>query len=153
MTRDELIARCWEGRIVGDNAIQRTISRLRDIAAGFGEGCFRLETVSKVGYRLIAVSRFYMGDAAEGRRLLEPVVAEYGATEHAGHMARFVFGQHASAKGLLASVLCFQGFYDQDFTANHYTAKGIFLRFRFKFDQDTIKELAMPGRVTAPPVP
>ena len=47
----------------------------------------------------------------------------------------------------------FQGFYDQDFTANHYTAKGIFLRFRFKFDQDTIKELAMPGRVTAPPVP
>lgn len=55
VTRDELIARCWEGRVVGDNAIQRTISRLRDIAAGLGRGCFRLETVSKVGYRLIAV--------------------------------------------------------------------------------------------------
>ncbi|HSN18638.1 MAG TPA: hypothetical protein VLV87_10575, partial [Gammaproteobacteria bacterium] len=47
----------------------------------------------------------------------------------------------------------FQGFYDQDFTANHYTAKGVFLRFRFKFDQDTVKEMATAGRVTLPPTP
>lgn len=39
----------------------------------------------------------------------------------------------------------FTGFYDQDFTANHYTAKGLFIRFRFKFDQDTIKSLAEHG--------
>jgi len=39
----------------------------------------------------------------------------------------------------------FTGFYDQDFTATHYTAKGLFLRFRFKFDQDTIKALAEHG--------
>jgi uncharacterized repeat protein (TIGR01451 family) len=39
----------------------------------------------------------------------------------------------------------FTGFYDQDFTANHYTAKGLFVRFRFKFDQDTIKDLARHG--------
>jgi len=47
----------------------------------------------------------------------------------------------------------FTGFYDQDFSANHYTAKGMFLRFRFKFDQDTVKEMASAGRITLPPVP
>jgi hypothetical protein len=36
----------------------------------------------------------------------------------------------------------FKGYYDQDFTAAHYTAKGMFLRFRFKFDQDTVKATA-----------
>lgn len=36
----------------------------------------------------------------------------------------------------------FRGFYDSDFTAAHYTAKGVFVRFRLKFDQDTIKDMA-----------
>ena len=40
----------------------------------------------------------------------------------------------------------FSGFYDQDFTANHYTSKGVYLRFRFKFDQDTVKNMASAGR-------
>jgi hypothetical protein len=44
----------------------------------------------------------------------------------------------------------FSGFYDQDFTANHYTAKGVFIRFRFKFDQDTVKNMASAGRVAVP---
>ncbi len=57
VSRDELIARCWHGRIVGDNAIQRTISRLRDLAGGMGAGSFRLETVAKVGYRLVALEQ------------------------------------------------------------------------------------------------
>jgi len=47
----------------------------------------------------------------------------------------------------------FSGFYDPDFTANHYTAKGLFLRFRFKFDQDTIKDWATPGKVALPEAP
>ncbi|MEI9931938.1 MAG: winged helix-turn-helix domain-containing protein [Rhizomicrobium sp.] len=54
VSRNDLIALCWDGRVVGDNAIHRTISRLRDIAGGIGAECFRLETVAKVGYRLIA---------------------------------------------------------------------------------------------------
>ena len=29
LTRDELIDRCWDGRIVGDDAINRVMSRLR----------------------------------------------------------------------------------------------------------------------------
>jgi len=52
VSHDDLIARCWDGRIVGENAIHRTASRIREIAAGIGQGCFQLETVSKVGYRL-----------------------------------------------------------------------------------------------------
>lgn len=36
----------------------------------------------------------------------------------------------------------FKGFRDRDFSAAHYTAQGVFLRFRFKFDQDTVKAMA-----------
>lgn len=53
VSRDELIMRCWGGTIVGDNAIQRVVSRLRELAAGLGAGSFRIETISKVGYRLL----------------------------------------------------------------------------------------------------
>jgi DNA-binding winged helix-turn-helix (wHTH) protein len=53
LTRDELIERCWEGRIVSENAINRVISRLRQVAAQFGMDSFQLETITKVGYRMI----------------------------------------------------------------------------------------------------
>ncbi len=48
--RDDLIQRCWDGRVVGDNAINRVISILRQLGAE--TGAFSLETVTKVGYRL-----------------------------------------------------------------------------------------------------
>lgn len=48
--REALIERCWSGRIVGENAIQRTISLLR--ALGAQTGAFEIETITKVGYRL-----------------------------------------------------------------------------------------------------
>ena len=54
ISRDELIERCWGGVIVGENAIQRVISRLRQVATTLGKGCFQLETITKVGYRIIA---------------------------------------------------------------------------------------------------
>jgi len=47
----------------------------------------------------------------------------------------------------------FSGFYDQDFTGNHYTAKGVFLRFRFKFDQDTVKDWATSSKLVLPAAP
>lgn len=53
LSRDDLTASCWEGRVVGEDAINRVISRLRRVAEGIGEGDFRIETVTKVGYRLI----------------------------------------------------------------------------------------------------
>ncbi|PQM29593.1 hypothetical protein CVO77_01390 [Sphingopyxis lindanitolerans] len=52
VTRDELTRSCWEGRIVGDDAINRVISRLRKVADGIGAGSFAIETITKIGYRL-----------------------------------------------------------------------------------------------------
>lgn len=52
VTRDELIALCWEGRIVTDDAINRVLSRLRLVAGGIGRGSFAVETIARVGYRL-----------------------------------------------------------------------------------------------------
>lgn len=52
LSRDELIARCWDGRVVGDNAIHRAVSRVRELGLAFG-GAFELETITKVGYRMI----------------------------------------------------------------------------------------------------
>ena len=49
--RERLTARCWDGRVVGDNAVNRVISILRRLATE--TGAFQLETVPRVGYRLI----------------------------------------------------------------------------------------------------
>jgi DNA-binding winged helix-turn-helix (wHTH) protein/tetratricopeptide (TPR) repeat protein len=53
VTRDELIERCWDGRIVSDDAINRVISRIRQIGARIGSKSFTVETITKVGYRLL----------------------------------------------------------------------------------------------------
>jgi DNA-binding winged helix-turn-helix (wHTH) protein len=53
VTRDDLVRDCWDGRIVGEDAINRALSRVRRIAEGIGRGSFTLETVTKVGYRLV----------------------------------------------------------------------------------------------------
>jgi DNA-binding winged helix-turn-helix (wHTH) protein len=51
MSREDLLNRCWGGRIVGEDAIQRCVARLRRLADAFGG--FRLETIPRVGYRLV----------------------------------------------------------------------------------------------------
>ena len=51
LTRDDLIAACWDGRAVSDDAISRVISRLRALGRDFGS--FKVETITKVGYRLV----------------------------------------------------------------------------------------------------
>ena len=53
VTRDELIAFCWSGRLVSNDAVSRVISLLRGIAQGFAGGSFQVETLNKVGYRLV----------------------------------------------------------------------------------------------------
>jgi DNA-binding winged helix-turn-helix (wHTH) protein/tetratricopeptide (TPR) repeat protein len=52
LSRDDLIVQCWEGRVVGDDAINRVLSRLRRLAKGIGGHGFLIETVTRVGYRL-----------------------------------------------------------------------------------------------------
>ncbi len=55
LSRDDLVAACWDGRIVGDDAINRVMSRLRRLADGIGAHSFVIETVTRVGYRLRAL--------------------------------------------------------------------------------------------------
>jgi len=52
VSRDALIDRCWGGRIVGDDAINRCIAKVRRLAETAQPAAFSIETVSKVGYRL-----------------------------------------------------------------------------------------------------
>ena len=54
VTRDELMDWCWEGRIVSEDALNRAISRLRQVAAEVGEGSFGVETITTGGYRLVS---------------------------------------------------------------------------------------------------
>ncbi|MBB4861027.1 DNA-binding winged helix-turn-helix (wHTH) protein/tetratricopeptide (TPR) repeat protein [Novosphingobium chloroacetimidivorans] len=65
VTRDELTQSCWDGRIVGDDAINRVISRLRRTAQDLGGEVFRVETISKVGYRLVLPTGTPANDVAE----------------------------------------------------------------------------------------
>jgi len=53
VSRDELSARCWEGRAVGEDALNRCIARIRRLAQASGE--FTVETIPRVGYRLVTV--------------------------------------------------------------------------------------------------
>lgn len=52
IARDELVASCWDGRVVGEDAIQRAVAKVRKL--GETSGIFTVETIPKVGYRLIA---------------------------------------------------------------------------------------------------
>jgi DNA-binding winged helix-turn-helix (wHTH) protein/Flp pilus assembly protein TadD len=51
--RGLLIERCWMGVTVGEDAINRVISKIRRVAEGIGAEAFRLETIKHVGYRLV----------------------------------------------------------------------------------------------------
>lgn len=51
VSRDDLIAQCWDGRIVTEDAINVVIGQVRKLAAR--TQAFRLETISRVGYRLV----------------------------------------------------------------------------------------------------
>ena len=55
LSRDELIEACWDGRAVSDDAVNRVMSRLRALARTFGG--FDIDTIHKVGYRLVESGR------------------------------------------------------------------------------------------------
>jgi adenylate cyclase len=50
VSRDELLAACWHGVVVGEDAVDRVIGRLRRAGETLD---FRVETITKVGYRLV----------------------------------------------------------------------------------------------------
>lgn len=54
VSREELGARCWDGRVVGDDVLNRCIARLRRLADA--TGAFTVETIARAGYRLTTES-------------------------------------------------------------------------------------------------
>jgi len=53
VSKEDLTILCWEGRIVGEDAINRVVSRARAVAENQAGGQFRIETITRVGYRLV----------------------------------------------------------------------------------------------------
>lgn len=53
VSRDKLIEQCWDGRVVGEDAINRVIGKLRRAATDACDKAFRVETVARVGLRLV----------------------------------------------------------------------------------------------------
>ena len=68
VSKDDLSHLVWEGRIVGEDAINRVVSRLRAVAEKQAGGAFRIETITKVGYRLASAN----GDAEYSAISLRP---------------------------------------------------------------------------------
>lgn len=53
VSRDKLVEQCWDGRIVGDDALNRCILALRHLAREFSPEPFAIETVPRIGYSLL----------------------------------------------------------------------------------------------------
>jgi len=53
VSRDRLVELCWDGRAVSDDAINRTIAKLRQAARQFDRPPFVVETLPKIGFRLL----------------------------------------------------------------------------------------------------
>lgn len=53
VSRSDLIEVCWGGVIVGEDAINRVVGRIRRLAELSEPPAFRVETIPKIGYRLI----------------------------------------------------------------------------------------------------
>ena len=53
VSRDRLVEQCWNGRVVGDDALNRCILALRHLAREFSPQPFEIETLPRVGYRMI----------------------------------------------------------------------------------------------------
>jgi len=73
VSRDELNELCWGGRVVGDDAVNRCIGRLRKMAQTYGG--FTVETVPRVGYRLAEVAGRPWTRPLRGRRALAALMA------------------------------------------------------------------------------
>lgn len=101
LSRDDLIERCWEGRIVGDTSINRVISLLRSGLKEVAGGDASVENVPKVGYRLLVADA---PNAPEGSTTAAPEPATTAAApETAARSRKFVFAG-AGVFALLAAL-------------------------------------------------
>ena len=56
VSRDRLIELCWDGRIVGDDALNRCVLALRHLAQDVTPQPFSIETVPRIGHRLVVTA-------------------------------------------------------------------------------------------------
>lgn len=52
LSRDRLIEQCWSGRLVGDDAINSCVAKVRGLATLAVPPAFEIETIPRVGYRM-----------------------------------------------------------------------------------------------------
>jgi DNA-binding winged helix-turn-helix (wHTH) protein len=52
VSRDDLMARCWHGSVVSEDAVTRAAGQVRRLSRR-APGSFTLQTIAKIGYRLI----------------------------------------------------------------------------------------------------
>jgi TolB-like protein/DNA-binding winged helix-turn-helix (wHTH) protein/tetratricopeptide (TPR) repeat protein len=64
VSRDRLIEQCWDGRIVGDDALNRCVLVLRHLAQDITPQPFLIETVPRIGHRLVVAGEQF----EEGKR-------------------------------------------------------------------------------------
>lgn len=76
VSRDVLVQRCWEGRAIGEDAIQRAVAKARRLAELTDPPAFAIESIARVGYRL------RVGEAAADVAPPEPAAAPIGAHRH-----------------------------------------------------------------------
>ena len=101
VTRDELLRKCWDGRIVSEDAINRVICKLRAVAELDGGRSFRIETVPRVGHRML----LDVPEGAEARR--QPGRAPAPAAERQGPAAALAraFARPRRSLAAAASIL------------------------------------------------
>ncbi|HSC19220.1 MAG TPA: winged helix-turn-helix domain-containing protein [Rhizomicrobium sp.] len=52
VSRDQLVQQCWEGRAIGEDAINRAIAKVRAAAGLSDPPAFEVETIPRIGFRL-----------------------------------------------------------------------------------------------------
>lgn len=108
LSRDDLLQQCWQGRIVGDDAINRAIAEARRTSEATGAS-FRIETITRVGYRLDvrpgradAGGNGAAGPARSTRRNVLALSAVGAAAIAAGGYGAFAWQRSRRASALLA---------------------------------------------------
>ncbi|HET9230981.1 MAG TPA: winged helix-turn-helix domain-containing protein [Vitreimonas sp.] len=72
VARGDLLARCWGGAAVGDDAVNRVIQRLRKLSQSDGGRSFTVQTIPRVGYRLKSEAPPPVADPEQQQRPAAP---------------------------------------------------------------------------------
>jgi tetratricopeptide (TPR) repeat protein len=67
VSRDDLIAQCWDGRIVSDDAMNGAIKKLRRLSEADQAAFFHIETIPRVGYRLVSGGEAHIIEKSQSR--------------------------------------------------------------------------------------